>query len=201
MLQVLPVVRARLGDLAVTAFEFEQRCTQVDIALNLYENPDGSYLGRFQFSTELFTTPTVERMSRNFLHLFKTKSSATLRGKSSKSRSSRMRNGGRFSRNGINGIDYPSDLTVQALFERQARNTPSSIAVECGAEQLTYQELNDQADELARRLQRFGRHSRRAGRRVYRALGGHDRGGARHLEIRGGLRAARSRVSRRPHRR
>jgi len=63
------VVRARLGDLAVTAFEFEQRCTQVDIALNLYENPDGSYLGRFQFSTELFTTPTVERMSRNFLHL------------------------------------------------------------------------------------------------------------------------------------
>ncbi len=156
MLQVLPAVRACLGDLAVTAFQFEQRCTQVDIALNLYEEPDGSYLGRFQFSTELFTTPTVERMSRNFLHLL----NEIVRNPARKileipliadeERKQILEEWNQ------TGVDSPSDLTVQALFERQARNTPSSIAVEYGAEQLTYQELNDQADELARRLQGLG---------------------------------------------
>lgn len=42
--------------------------------------------------------------------------------------------------------------SVQALFEARARQTPSAPAVVCGAERLTYGELDRRANQLARRL-------------------------------------------------
>jgi non-ribosomal peptide synthetase component F len=39
--------------------------------------------------------------------------------------------------------------TITALFEEQAERTPDHTAVVCGARQMTYRELNDQAKRLA----------------------------------------------------
>jgi amino acid adenylation domain-containing protein len=51
--------------------------------------------------------------------------------------------------------DYPA-VTIHQLFEDQARRTPSNIAVVHGKQQLTYRELNEKANQLARYLQRKG---------------------------------------------
>jgi len=53
-------------------------------------------------------------------------------------------------------IDYPASLTVQALFEAQARRVPHGVAVQAGALQLTYQELNERANRLAYHLRERG---------------------------------------------
>jgi surfactin family lipopeptide synthetase C len=51
---------------------------------------------------------------------------------------------------------YPRDRSVQSLFEEQVERTPQAIAVTCEGTQITYQELNERANKLARHLQRLG---------------------------------------------
>src|SRR5262249_50446073 len=50
---------------------------------------------------------------------------------------------------------YP-DATVHGLFEAQARRTPSATALECGAESLTYADLDGRANQLAGHLRTLG---------------------------------------------
>ncbi|OYD09085.1 hybrid non-ribosomal peptide synthetase/type I polyketide synthase [Paludifilum halophilum] len=51
---------------------------------------------------------------------------------------------------------YPKEKTVVELFEAQAEQTPRLPAVKCGDEVLTYSELNQKANQLARVLRRKG---------------------------------------------
>ncbi|WP_410985748.1 amino acid adenylation domain-containing protein, partial [Bacillus cereus] len=53
-------------------------------------------------------------------------------------------------------VDYPSKKTVQELFEAQVEKTPQSIAVKYENQVLTYQELNEKANQLARLLKSRG---------------------------------------------
>ena len=53
-------------------------------------------------------------------------------------------------------VAYPKYKRVHELFETQVGQTPYAIALVCDDQQLTYRELNAQANQLARYLQRFG---------------------------------------------
>lgn len=49
-------------------------------------------------------------------------------------------------------IDYPYDETIVDLFEKQVEKTPNNIAVIFENQQLTYKELNEKSNQLARYL-------------------------------------------------
>jgi amino acid adenylation domain-containing protein len=49
--------------------------------------------------------------------------------------------------------DYPKDKCIHQLFEEQVERTPNAIAVVFEAQQLTYEELNRRANQLAHHLQ------------------------------------------------
>jgi len=51
---------------------------------------------------------------------------------------------------------YPQDKCIHQLFEEQVERTPNAIAVVFEDKQLTYQELNQRANQLARYLQSLG---------------------------------------------
>ncbi|MCL6755243.1 amino acid adenylation domain-containing protein [Nostoc sp. CCCryo 231-06] len=53
-------------------------------------------------------------------------------------------------------IDYPKDLCIHELFAAQVEKTPENIAVVFKEQQLTYQELNYQANKIANYLQKLG---------------------------------------------
>ncbi|WP_295615101.1 amino acid adenylation domain-containing protein, partial [Chamaesiphon sp. GL140_3_metabinner_50] len=53
-------------------------------------------------------------------------------------------------------VDYPQDKTIHQLFEEQAARTPDAIAVIAGNSQLTYRQLDEQANQLARHLRSIG---------------------------------------------
>ena len=53
-------------------------------------------------------------------------------------------------------VEYPKDKTIQDLFEEQVERSPESIAVVYGDMQLTYQELNERANQLAHYLRKKG---------------------------------------------
>jgi amino acid adenylation domain-containing protein len=52
--------------------------------------------------------------------------------------------------------DYPQDLCIHQLFEKQADRTPEAVALVFGEERVTYRELNLRSNQLARYLQKMG---------------------------------------------
>src|SRR5678816_281402 len=52
--------------------------------------------------------------------------------------------------------DYSAGVCVQRLFEEQAKKNPRALAIICGQERLTYDDLNRRANRLARRLRALG---------------------------------------------
>ncbi|MCI9246936.1 MAG: amino acid adenylation domain-containing protein, partial [Clostridia bacterium] len=52
-------------------------------------------------------------------------------------------------------VDYPCDKTIVDLFEEQVEKTPDNIAIVFEDKKLTYQELNERANQLARYLKKL----------------------------------------------
>lgn len=53
-------------------------------------------------------------------------------------------------------VEFPKDKVVHKLFEEQVEKTPDAIAVVCDDRSLTYRELNERANRLARTLRDKG---------------------------------------------
>lgn len=156
LLQVLPPVRMRLGDLSLSRFDFELRFSQVDLTLHFYEETDGGYHGQIQYCTDLYTAGTVERLARNLVQLLgeiardPDRSIWEIPIVAESERNELLVEWNR------TAVDYPDATTLQALFERQAAATPEAVAVEYDRQQLTYGELNGRANQLARHLRELG---------------------------------------------
>ena len=54
------------------------------------------------------------------------------------------------------GRDYPQDICLHQLFEAQVERTPEAVAVVFEEKQLSYRELNNRANQLARHLKALG---------------------------------------------
>ena len=52
--------------------------------------------------------------------------------------------------------DYPQDLCVHQLFEKQVAQTPDAVALVWDEQKITYQELNIRSNQLAHYLQKLG---------------------------------------------
>jgi amino acid adenylation domain-containing protein len=53
-------------------------------------------------------------------------------------------------------VPYSKDKTLNMLFEEQAVKSPDNLALQLGSETMTYKELNERANQLARQLLEFG---------------------------------------------
>ena len=53
-------------------------------------------------------------------------------------------------------MKYPRQYTINQLFEKQVNETPDRIAVVSGHKKITYRELNEKANKLARMLKKRG---------------------------------------------
>jgi natural product biosynthesis luciferase-like monooxygenase protein len=81
---------------------------------------------------------------------------------------------------------FPSHLCIHQLFEQQAERTPQAIAVVARGKELTYQQLNERANQLAHYLRRLGvgpdvlvgLHIERSVEMMVGLLGIHKAGGA-----------------------
>jgi amino acid adenylation domain-containing protein len=54
------------------------------------------------------------------------------------------------------GADYPRHLCIHQLFEQQAERRPQAIALRFRDQQMTYEQLNRRANQVAHRLRRLG---------------------------------------------
>ena len=116
----------------------------------------GSIEGRAVYNQALFTSASIENAVSLYLHVLgqvvedinlKVDEISLLRESEARQILSEFND---------NARDYPVHKTLQDLFERQAETTPQNIAVNCEGEHLSYSQLNERANRIARLLEKTG---------------------------------------------
>lgn len=124
-----------------------------ELFINAVDNPDGLVI-ECQYNTSLFDRSTIATRLAEFEVLLAgivsnpAKSLATLPLLTTAEREW-------LERQNLAAVEFP-DLCLHQLFEEQAQLAPDRIAVICGDSELTYQELDTQANRLAAYLQTLG---------------------------------------------
>jgi non-ribosomal peptide synthetase component F len=119
------------------------------------EEPEG-LKGRLTYNIDLFDEPTIERMLGHLRTLLESIVAEPDRRLSElELLTEEERHRLLFEWNDT-GAEYLEDRCVHELFEEQAKRTPDAVAVVYEDEQLTYRELNAQANRLAHRLRALG---------------------------------------------
>ncbi|HET9281752.1 MAG TPA: amino acid adenylation domain-containing protein [Candidatus Angelobacter sp.] len=126
-----------------------------DLTLDLQEI-DGTITGKLEYATALFESSTIKRYVGYFRRLLEgmvTEESEIIDRLSLLS--DREREQVLYQWNDTK-VEYPSNKLIHELFAEQVEMTPQAPAVEYDSRQLTYRELNDEANRLAHYLQLLG---------------------------------------------
>ncbi|MES1242784.1 MAG: amino acid adenylation domain-containing protein, partial [Acidobacteriota bacterium] len=152
----LPPRRGRLGDLVLEPLPVESGSARFDLALDLTDPGAGGLRGAFEYATDLFDRPTVERLGG---HLRTLLDGALAHPRARLSELPLLTGAERrqLLEEGDGGPpETASAATLHEMVERQARLRPDAVAVVCGGERLTYGALDRRANALARRLRGLG---------------------------------------------
>ncbi len=154
VLQNTPMPALSLGDVTMRRRDLDPGTSKVDLSLDLTETPDG-LIGWFEYDTDLFTQPTIARMAQHWLSLVETclhvpDQSITKASLLTPSEQAVLHQWEQTQ------TAYPASRCVHELFAAQAQRTPAAIAVEDGDRSLSYEELEQRANQLAYLLQAYG---------------------------------------------
>jgi amino acid adenylation domain-containing protein/non-ribosomal peptide synthase protein (TIGR01720 family) len=154
--------RMNLGGLELESLPLKRRVAQFDLTLMMAEAGEELY-ATFEYNTDLFDTTTIEQMAQSFQTLLdavvanpaeRISRLPLLREDLSRKDAKAQRNP---SRNAAALCDFATlRESIHQLFERQAAARPDATAVVFGEQRLSYRELNERANKLARYLQRLG---------------------------------------------
>ncbi len=141
--------------LSLSPQSVESRAIQFDLTLQLQETASG-LKGFFEYSTDLFDAATIARMAGHFqIMLAEIVANPERRVGELPLLTADERQQLLFEWNHTQA-DYPKDTCLHQLIEAQVEKTPTAIAVVFENQQLTYQELNTRANQLAHYLQSLG---------------------------------------------
>ncbi|WP_122572495.1 non-ribosomal peptide synthetase [Pseudomonas viridiflava] len=150
-----PVFAATMPSLVVQASEGRPSTAKFDLALELFDAPDG-LVGTLEYATDLWLGETAERFARHLSTILESivrtpeRSLSTLKIIESAELDTLLRSGSDFD------TPYPHDQSIAALFEAQVAKTPDAMALHVNGQELTYFELDRRAGLLAAHLQRLG---------------------------------------------
>lgn len=150
-----PPVELRLPGLMVLAEQDGYRSSMFDLLLVLQER-EGAISGMLNFAIDLFDRHTIERWGECFTVLLRSmidRPASSIGDLPILSDAEAHRVIREFN---ATAAHYPAGTRVHELFEAQARRTPQVVAVSHGEWRLTYEELNERANRLARYLQGRG---------------------------------------------
>ncbi|HEX6355316.1 amino acid adenylation domain-containing protein [Actinophytocola sp.] len=127
------------------------RIAKTDLTLYLRREPDGGYVGGFEYATALFERSTIERLASHFGRLL----SAAVTDPETRLSEIDLDGGEQAVRRAARRIAAGFG-SVPRLLERQVRATPDAVALVAGAERVTFAELDDRANRIAHHLRRRG---------------------------------------------
>lgn len=149
-LQQVAVDHSSLGDLTLEHFPIPETQTKYDLRFNLQEGGDDIF-GQIEYRTDRFEQATITRLGQHFINLLQqlitqgdqplnflkilspTESTALL----TQSQGRKV---------------PPSEKTLHLLFEEQVRKTPQALAIYDQEHTVTYQELDQRAEDFAKKI-------------------------------------------------
>jgi amino acid adenylation domain-containing protein len=140
-LEVFPLERGTIGGL--------------DLSLEIKESVAGLHC-TFNYAQELFRADTIERMGGVFRTLLEAVAADVELPLSSYPLLTGEERRQVLIEWNQTRTEYPGDCCLHHLFEAQAQRTPESVAVVFESEQITYQQLNERANQLAHYLRKRG---------------------------------------------
>ncbi len=144
-----------IPDLSISNLDVDNGTAKCDLFLDLVESENG-FKGRIEYNTDIFARERIERMQAHFQHLLEAIVSTPqqrisqlwfLEEDESRQILVEWNN---------THTAYPREACIQTLVEMQTKRTPEAIALVAGDEHITYTQINQRANQLARVLQKQG---------------------------------------------
>ncbi|MBH8576701.1 amino acid adenylation domain-containing protein [Nostocaceae cyanobacterium CENA369] len=136
--------------LTLSRFEWENTTTLFDLSLIFRETPQG-LTGEWEYATDLFEAETIKRMVEHFAVLLQ----AIVDNPGQSINTLPLMTAAellQLQRWNQTQTEYPQDKTLVDLFEQQVEKNPHNIALVFECQSLTYQQLNQKANQLAHYL-------------------------------------------------
>jgi len=148
--------RAALPGMDVTVLDRDERTAKYDLTLRVVDRREGLSL-EWNYNTDLFEAATIERMASHFEQLLDgLTASPETSFREVAMLSAQEREQQLVTWNETDRV-YPSGDSMVSLFEAQVARSPDAIALVSGDLQLSYGQLNAQANQLAHLLLQQGR--------------------------------------------
>ena len=154
MLVLEPILPILPSGWTLTQMDVKTGITEIDLTLELDDRPEG-LIGRFEYSTDLFEVTTIERMITHWQTLLESIVTNPEQRLSDVSILPELEKYRVLQEWNDTKTVYPTDICLHQLFEMQVEQTPNAIALTFKDMQLTYQELNQRANQIAHYLRRL----------------------------------------------
>jgi len=155
VMQNMDIEEIEIEGISIKPYGMENRVSKFDVTIEAVE--EGEKLGiTIEYCSRLFNKDTIDRMAGHLTNVLRSMTQNT--GK----RISEIEMLGEEEKHKLlyefndTYAEYPKDRTIQELFEGQAARTPDNTAVVYEDRQLTYRELNEKSNQLARVLREKG---------------------------------------------
>ncbi|EJQ37641.1 amino acid adenylation domain-containing protein [Bacillus cereus BAG5X1-1] len=158
VLQNLDSFNEGIEGLKFESYDNEINVAKFDLTLSAIETDNILKFG-LEYCTKLFKKETVERISEHFVNVLKTIAHNSeiildqIEILSEEEKNTLLVDFNETEK------DYPKDKTIYQLFEEQADRTPNKVAVVFEDQKLTYRELNEKSNQVARILREKGAQS------------------------------------------
>ncbi|MBC8446872.1 MAG: amino acid adenylation domain-containing protein, partial [Chloroflexi bacterium] len=155
ILQNFPTETPELPGLALSGLAVDNETAKMELMLTMGDR-EGVLRGGLEFNTDLFDSATIERMIGHFQTLL----AAIVADPSQRISALPLLPAAERHKLLVEwndtAADYPAHPLVHQLFQEQAQRTPDAVAVAGEGQTLTYRQLNQRANQLARTLRRAG---------------------------------------------
>ncbi|HET7287776.1 MAG TPA: condensation domain-containing protein, partial [Pyrinomonadaceae bacterium] len=146
----------RLKGLKVSALAVESQASQFDLTLTVSEMEGGQLRCSVQYNTALFEEATISRMLGHYEELLRNVVREPQQRVSQLSLVPREERRQLLQEWNETAVEYETGVTLAELFERQVERDATGVAVISGELQVSYGELNERANRVARHLRGLG---------------------------------------------
>ncbi|MEH2068924.1 MAG: amino acid adenylation domain-containing protein [Nostoc sp.] len=160
-----------LPDISLTPEMVERGTSQFNLSLSIWQTQERKVgaeassdpnfvreglIGSWEYNSDLFEAETIARMTGHFQTLLETIVSNPNHRVEELSLLTQSERHQLLVEWNDTQTNYPQDKCIHQLFEEQVQHNPNAVAVVFGNQQLTYQQLNAQANQLAHYLRSLG---------------------------------------------
>ncbi|AFZ01579.1 non-ribosomal peptide synthetase [Calothrix sp. PCC 6303] len=144
-----------LPGLTLTPLKTDTGNAQFDLTLSIAETESG-LTANFEYNTDLFAESSIQRMANHLQTLLEAIVTNPQHCLSDLAILSKFEQHQLLREWNDTKVDYPLEKCIHQLFEEQVQRIPDTVAVEFTNQQLTYNQLNQKANQLAHHLQKLG---------------------------------------------